>query len=239
MNPILEYQHVWIRYRDNYGGIHSVKDWVTSLRNPFHTKVILEDISFKLMPGESLGILGRNGCGKSTLLRSIGGIIKPAKGKIICSASIAPILALGAGLEMELTGFENIRLLLSLYGVRPTAERIRSIQLFSELDDVTLNHTVKCYSSGMLARLAFSISFHHDCDIYIIDEVLAVGDLGFQAKCTERIRQLKDTGKSIIFVSHFPDEVQQICEQAILLEQGKIINQGKSSVICQQYKEIF
>lgn len=239
MQPLLEYKNVSIRYRENRAGVHSIKDWVTSFKNPFHTIPILRDISFQLLPGESLGILGPNGSGKSTLLRSIGGIVKPASGSIRCHASIAPILALGAGLELELTGFENIQLLLALNGIKPTQEAIQSIQAFSELDDVTLNHTTKCYSTGMLARLAFSISFYHDCDIYIIDEVLAVGDLGFQTKCIARIRELKQSGKSIIFVSHAPDEVVQFCEKALLLDHGKIIAQGPSSTICQHYKAMF
>lgn len=239
MQALLEYNHVSIRYRENRAGVHSIKDWVTSFKNPFHTIPILHNISFQLMPGESLGILGPNGSGKSTLLRSIGGIIKPASGQIHCRASIAPILALGAGLELELTGFENIQLLLALNGIKPTQTAIQAIQAFSELDDVTLNHTVKCYSTGMLARLAFSISFYHDSDIYIIDEVLAVGDLGFQTKCIARIRELQQVGKSIIFVSHAPDEVAQFCEKALLLDHGKIIAQGPSSTICQQYKAMF
>lgn len=239
MNTILEYNHVWIKYRDNQGGIHSIKDWVTSFSNPFRSKTILEDITFDLKQGESLGILGPNGCGKSTLLRSIAGIIKPAKGSIRCHGKVAPILALGAGLEMELTGYENIRLLLALFGIKPTETRVKSIQDFSELDETTLNHTVKCFSSGMLARLAFSISFQHECDMYIIDEILAVGDMGFQAKCIDKIKQIKHEGKSLIFVSHAPDEVERLCNKALLLDKGKIIQQGNSAQICQQYKEMF
>ncbi len=239
MNELLQLAQVAVRYRSNPAGIYSVKDLLTTFAHPFRTREILSDISFSLHKGESLGIVGRNGCGKSTLLRCIAGIIQPSTGKIKCNGSIAPILALGAGLEPELTGYENIRLLLSLYGRNPDKDAIDEISTFSELDGTTLQQAVKCYSSGMLARLTFSIAFSQYCDIYIIDEVLAVGDMGFQAKCLQKIDDLKSQGHSIIFVSHFPDEVTRICEKAILLEQGKIISQGLSTVVCQQYKNLF
>ncbi len=239
MSRLLTYKNVQVKYRHNHAGIYSIKDLLTSFSMPFQYKTILHDISFTLEKGESLGILGRNGSGKSTLLRTMANIVKPSKGSIQCNGSIAPILALGVGLEMELTGYENIDLLLALYGHGKDPKRIADIIAFSELDDVTLKQAVKCYSSGMLARLSFSISFANDCDLYIIDEVLAVGDFGFQAKCMQKINELKYQGKSIIFVSHFPDEVERICERAILLENGKIILQGPTKEICNQYRQLF
>jgi ABC-type polysaccharide/polyol phosphate transport system ATPase subunit len=239
MSLLLDLNNVNVRYRTNHAGIHSMKDLLTSFANPFQTTLILKDISFQLQKGQSMGILGRNGSGKSTLLRAIAGIIKPSKGSLKSFGTIAPILALGAGLELELTGYENIQLLLSLYGRKVTKEAINEIASFSELDDATLNQATKCYSSGMLARLTFSISFSHHCDIYIIDEVLAVGDMGFQTKCIDKINELKKQGKSIIFVSHFPDEVVKICDQAILLEKGVLIHKGTSEEVCQHYKELF
>jgi ABC-type polysaccharide/polyol phosphate transport system ATPase subunit len=239
MSLLLDLNNVNVRYRTNHAGIHSMKDLLTSFANPFQTTLILKDISFQLQKGQSMGILGRNGSGKSTLLRAIAGIIKPSKGSLKSFGTIAPILALGAGLELELTGYENIQLLLSLYGRKATKEAINEIASFSELDDATLNQATKCYSSGMLARLTFSISFSHHCDIYIIDEVLAVGDMGFQTKCIDKINELKKQGKSIIFVSHFPDEVVKICDQAILLEKGVLIHKGTSEEVCQHYKELF
>jgi len=239
MQAFLEYKNVSVKYRHNHAGIYSIKDLLTTFAKPFQYKTILHDISFSLHKGESLGILGRNGSGKSTLLRTIAGIVKPYEGSIRCDGSIAPILALGVGLEMELTGYENIDLLLALYGQSKDTKKIEDIIAFSELDDMTLHQAVKCYSSGMLARLSFSISFANECDIYIIDEVLAVGDFGFQAKCIEKINTLQAEGKSIIFVSHFPDEVERICDHAILLEHGKIIEQGKASEICRKYREMF
>lgn len=239
MSSILKLNQVNVRYRTNHAGIHSIKDFVTTFKNPFQTIPILNDISFQLEKGQSLGILGRNGSGKSTLLRTIAGIIKPSSGTIHIEGNIAPILALGAGLELELTGYENIHLLLSLYGRKVTKTAVEEIAAFSELDDTTLRQATKCYSSGMLARLTFSISFSHDCTIYIIDEVLAVGDMGFQTKCLNKIYELKNQGKTIIFVSHFPDEVVKICDQAILLEKGELIHHGLSAEVCQHYKALF
>src|SRR5690606_5779995 len=155
-------------------------------------------VSLTLDKGDSLGILGRNGSGKTTLLRAMAGVIKPNKGVIKLNGTVAPILAIGAGLELELTGYENISLLLSLYGLK-TATHTEAIKAFAELPEEVLKMPVKRYSSGMLARLAFSISLANDCDMLIIDEVLAVGDKGFQDKCMKKIFELKDQGKSIIF----------------------------------------
>jgi ABC-type polysaccharide/polyol phosphate transport system ATPase subunit len=239
MSQLLAYKNVFVKYRHNHAGVYSIKDLLTTFSMPFKYKTILDDVSFTLNKGESLGILGRNGSGKSTLLRTMANIVKPYKGTIECAGSIAPILALGVGLEMELTGYENIDLLLALYGQGRDKKKIADIIAFSELDDVTLRQAVKCYSSGMLARLSFSISFANDCAIYIIDEVLAVGDFGFQSKCIQKINELKTQGKSIIFVSHFPDEVERICDKAILLENGKIIQQGKAHDVCDYYRKLF
>lgn len=116
---------------------------------------------------------------------------------------------------------------------------VDQIAAFSELDDFTLRQPVKAYSSGVTARLTFSISFSQQCDIYIIDEVMAVGDMGFQAQGMQRIHALQEAGKSFLFVSHFPDEVERICDQAILLDQGKLILKGSSASICQEYRKLF
>lgn len=216
-----------------------MKDLITQRKNPFSQKAILKDVSLQLHEGECLGILGRNGSGKSTLLRTMAGIIKPHSGVVKVNASIAPILAIGAGLELELTGYENISLLLSLYGHSRGPEDIERIQAFSELSDTVLRMPVKTYSAGMTARLAFSISLANDCDILIIDEVLAVGDQGFQKKCMHKIFEIKNFGKSIIFVSHFPDEVLKICNTAVLLEDGKIVRKGTAEEICKLYQNLF
>ncbi len=231
---------VSVSYWQNNVGVHSIKDLVVQRKNPFQNKTILQNISLTVKKGESLGMLGRNGCGKSTLLRTIAGIIKPQKGTVEVKGTFAPILAIGAGLEAELNGYENISLLLSLYGTnKKNGDPLGNIREFSELTDEVLRMPVKRYSSGMVARLAFSISLANEADILIIDEVLAVGDQGFQAKCMEKIYQIKKEGKTILFVSHFPDAVQQICDKAVLLENGSIVENGDVEYVCNKYSQLF
>ena len=239
MEPLISVEHISVSFWQNNVGVHSIKDLLTQRKNPFLSKMILKDLSFEVKKGESLGILGRNGSGKSTLLRTIAGIIQPEKGTVKVNGTIAPILALGAGLELELTGYENINLLLALYGQTNDNTTVQLIQDFAELENDVLKSPVKTYSAGMTARLAFSISIANNCDILIIDEVMAVGDQGFQQKCLQKIFEIKAQGKSIIFVSHFPDEVIRICNTALLLEHGQLVSKGEVSSICNQYKELF
>jgi len=236
---IIKVDHVNVSFWQNNVGVYSVKDLITQGKRPFKTKTILSDITLEIKRGESLGIVGRNGCGKSTLLRTIAGIIKPDKGTVTVKGAFAPILALGAGVEPELTGYENIHLLLALYGTPKNSDAIANIRDFSELTDEVLRMPVKQYSSGMVARLAFSISLANESDILIIDEVLAVGDQGFQAKCQDKIRQVKAQGKTILFVSHFPDGVMGICDNAVLMENGRITHSGPAREICENYRQLF
>jgi ABC-type polysaccharide/polyol phosphate transport system ATPase subunit len=237
---IINVENVHVSFWQNNVGVYSIKDLVAHRKSPFTSKTILNGINVEVKRGESLGILGRNGSGKSTLLRTIAGIISPDKGKVVVNGTFAPILAIGAGLELELTGYENIELLLALYGTpRKNTNAVQNIKDFSELSDEVLSMPVKQYSSGMVARLAFSISLANDSDILIIDEVLAVGDQGFQAKCLEKIYQIKDQGKTILFVSHFPDDVARICNKAILLENGEMTHSGNSEEVCENYRRLF
>ncbi len=237
---IIKVEHVVVSFWQNNVGVYSLKDLITHRKSPFKTKTILNDISVEVRRGESMGIVGRNGSGKSTLLRTIAGIIKPAKGSVTVNGTFAPILAIGAGLEQELTGYENIHMLLALYGTaRKNGNAIDNIKEFSELGDDVLRMPIKQYSSGMVARLAFSISLANAADILIIDEVLAVGDQGFQAKCIEKIHQLKAQGTTILFVSHFPEGVLKICDTAILLEAGQVTHRGPAAEICENYKLLF
>jgi ABC-2 type transport system ATP-binding protein len=239
-DKIIVFENVTVDYWQNNLGIHSIKDLATSRRNPFKPKTILKEISFTVHKGESLGVLGRNGSGKSTLLRAVAGVVKPVSGKIQINGTFAPILAIGAGLELELTGYENMDLLLSLYGTsRHLGDPIKNIAEFSELSDEVLRMPAKRYSSGMLARLAFSISIANEADILIIDEVLAVGDQGFQTKCMEKITRIKIEGKSILFVSHNPADVLRICDTAILLENGVITHRGAAEDVCRDYSRLF
>jgi ABC-2 type transport system ATP-binding protein/lipopolysaccharide transport system ATP-binding protein len=240
VNTIIKVDNVHVSFWQNNVGIYSLKDLITQRKSPFKSKTILNNISVHIERGESMGILGRNGSGKSTLLRTIAGIIKPDRGTVAVKGTFAPILAIGAGLEQELTGYENIAMLLALYGTeRKNSNAIENIRDFSELSDEVLRMPVKQYSSGMTARLAFSISLANNADILIIDEVLAVGDQGFQAKCMEKIHQIKKQGTTILFVSHFPEGVLAICDNAILMEAGEITHRGTAKDICENYKLLF
>jgi len=239
-DTIISVDNVHVSFWQNNVGVYSIKDLITLRKSPFKSKTILNNISVEVKRGESLGILGRNGSGKSTLLRTIAGIIKPDKGRVVVNGTFAPILAIGAGIELELTGYENISMLLALYGTqKKDTNVINNIKEFSELSDEVLRMPVKQYSSGMSARLAFSISLANDSDILIIDEVLAVGDQGFQAKCQEKIYQIKKQGKTILFVSHFPGDVAKICDKAILLENGEMSHSGNALDICNKYSQLF
>jgi len=220
----------------------SIKQYLLSFgrKKLFLQKEVLRGIDLQVYRGESLGLFGKNGSGKSTLLRILAGIITPDKGKIKVYGRIAPILALGAGFEVELTGMENIRLLGSLIGMnrKEINNSIRYIKEFSELGDA-IDMQVKRYSSGMMARLGFSIATAGNPDILIIDEALAVGDKGFQEKCKERMFEIKRNGGTLLFVSHSMEEVKKFCNRAILLSNGVIEKEGTVEEVGEDYLRLF
>ena len=198
-------------------GVNSVKDFITGFKfiRPFEKKEVLHQINLEIYEGDVLGILGRNGAGKSTLLKAIAGILKPTKGSVQVNGKVAPLLAIGAGMEMELTGYENIRLIGSLMGhtMKQTKLRTENIKDFSELSHEQLSRQVKTYSTGMISRLSFSMAVADMPDILIVDEVLSVGDVGFQQKCVQRINEIQKAGGTILFVSHSLGEVERICNR--------------------------
>lgn len=220
----------------------SIKQYFLSLgRNKlFLEKEVLKGIDLKVYKGESVGLLGRNGSGKSTFLRVLAGIITPDKGKIKVYGRVAPVMALGVGFEMEMTGMENIKLLGSLIGMskKEINHSLDYIREFSELGDA-LDMQVKRYSSGMMARLGFSIATAGNPDILIIDEALAVGDKGFQNKCSERIIEIKKNGGTLLFVSHSIEEVKKFCNRAVLLNNGVIELEGDVNEVGERYMKLF
>ena len=187
----------------------------------------LKDINLKVKRGESVGIIGRNGAGKTTLLRVIAGIYKPTSGKVTVKGRIMPIIELGAGFDMELTGRENIFLNGLLLGMtrKEIEERYDEIVEFSGLGEF-INSPMRTYSSGMKLRLGFSIATAIDPDIILIDEVFAVGDREFREKCVRRMREMMKKGATLLFVSHDMDAIKENCERVILLEEGKIKEEG-------------
>ena len=196
----------------------------------------LRNISLDVRRGESLGIIGPNGAGKSTLLKVISGVIKPAEGSVHTTGKVAPLIELAAGFDDELTGRENIFLNASILGFsrREIEDRVGSIVHFSELRD-SIDTPLKHYSSGMVARLAFSVATESDPDILIIDEVLAVGDVRFRKKSKERISEFKNRGVTILFVSHDMDQVRNLCNKVLWLDHGKVKMLGEPPEVTEAY----
>ena len=196
----------------------------------------LRNISLDVHRGESLGIIGPNGAGKSTLLKVISGVIKPAEGRVIVNGKIAPLIELAAGFDDELTGRENIFLNASILGFsrRETEDRVGSIVDFSELRDF-IDTPLKHYSSGMVARLAFSVATEANPDILIIDEVLAVGDVRFRQKSKERISEFKKRGITILFVSHDMEQVRNLCNRVLWLDHGEVKMLGEPAEVTEAY----
>ena len=199
----------------------------------------LEKISFTLPKGSTMGIIGLNGSGKSTLLQILAGTLKPSKGTVETHGKIAAILELGSGFNMDFTGVENIELNSTIHGFSPKElESVKSkIIAYADIGEF-VHQPVRTYSSGMLVRLAFSVCIHTDPDILIIDEALAVGDARFQAKCFQSILNLQKQGKTILFVSHDSNSVAQICNEAILLQNGEICAHGDPGSVINDYSKI-
>ena len=197
----------------------------------------LRNISMDVHKGESLGLIGPNGAGKSTLLKVVSGVIKPTGGKVHTKGTIAPLIELSAGFDDELTGEENIYLNASILGFsrKEIEERYERIVDFSELRDF-IGTPLKNYSSGMVARLAFSVATEADPDILIIDEVLAVGDARFRQKSKERILAFKNRGIAILFVSHDMEQVRNICNKVLWLDHGKIKMLGETHEVISAYE---
>ena len=200
----------------------------------------LTEVSFNVMRGDSVGLIGLNGSGKSTMLKIIAGVLKATKGSVSVKGSVAPMIELGAGFDTELTARENIFLNGALLG-HSRAEMLAvydEIVEFSELKDF-LDVPVKNFSSGMISRLGFSIATVGTPDILIVDEVLAVGDSRFQQKCIARIKEMMEKGTTVLFVSHSIEQVEMVCNKVVWLEHGKLKMQGNTDEICEIYKGIY
>lgn len=198
----------------------------------------LNEVSFQVEKGDAVGILGKNGSGKSTLLKLITGVLTPSSGSIHVYGRISAILELGAGFNPEYTGRENIYLNGMMMGLSNDEidKKIDAIIDFADIGDF-IDQQVKVYSSGMFARLAFAVSINVEPDILIVDEALAVGDIRFQTKCIEKMKQLKNEGTTILFVSHATEQVKRFCNKAIWITEGKLQAQGESSEVVDMYED--
>lgn len=187
----------------------------------------LRNVSFTVQRGESVGIIGRNGCGKSTLLQIIAGTMTPTEGEVRVTGRISALLELGSGFNPEFTGRENVYLNAAILGIprHEMERRFAEIAAFADIGDF-IDRPVKTYSSGMHARLAFSVAVAVDPDILIVDEILAVGDVGFQQKCVARLRRLRENGMTLLFVTHSPDAIRSVCQKALFLVEGQPVYFG-------------
>lgn len=194
------------------------------------------DVSFTVNKGETFGIIGKNGAGKSTALGLMAGVLRPTTGKVTVRGRVSPLLELGAGFHVELTGAENIVLNGILLGLtrKEVLSRFDEIVHFSELEEF-IDQPVRVYSSGMLARLGFSIIAHLSPEILLIDEILAVGDFAFQAKCLAKIREFKSQGVTIVLVSHAMKDVEQICDRVAWIENHRLAAIGAPRAIIERF----
>ncbi|AYZ32277.1 ABC transporter ATP-binding protein [Serratia sp. FDAARGOS_506] len=242
MSVAIEFKNVTKRYPLYHHIGSGIKELIFNPRRALsllsgRSYLAIEDISFQVQKGESVALIGRNGAGKSTSLGLVAGVMKPSSGSVHVVGRVASMLELGGGFHPELTGRENIRLNATLLGLRrkELKQRLDKIIEFSELGEF-IDEPIRVYSSGMLAKLGFSVITQVDPDILIIDEVLAVGDIAFQRKCINTINEFKRKGVTILFVSHNLDDVEKICDKVIWIENHKMKSIGDAHSIISQYR---
>jgi ABC-type polysaccharide/polyol phosphate transport system ATPase subunit len=244
-NPAIQITELWKRYGLPLPGIYyKGRDVVSRLRSKeqltVHSGVwALRNMSFEVKRGETIGVIGANGAGKSTLLKILAGVTPPTHGRVVIQGRVFPMIELNAGLHMDLTGEENVRLLGAIMGLPRHAMEANMplIRDFCELGE-WFSRPVRMYSSGMLARLGFSVAMHVDAEILLVDEGLAVGDIAFQNRCLERMKTQRDEGRTIVFVSHAQEMIQYLCQRVVLLDGGTIIAQGDPEAVITQYENI-
>ncbi len=205
-------------------------------RRRFEERNVLNNISFEVEKGQAVGLIGHNGCGKSTTLKLLTKIMYPDSGSIVMRGRVSSLIELGAGFHEDMSGRENIYINASIFGLtrREIDRRMEDIIAFSELQEF-IDNPVRTYSSGMYMRLAFSIAINVDADILLVDEILTVGDFNFQAKCFNRLREVKASGTTIVIVSHSMEQIEQICDRSIWIHDGKIRREGRPRDVHPEY----
>ena len=241
--PIIEVKNVSMMFNRSSEKIDSIKEYFVRLMKHqlmFEEFWALKDVNLTIEKGDSVGIVGLNGSGKSTLLKIIAGVMKPTKGTVKVCGSVAPMIELGAGFDMDLSARENIYLNGAVLGYSRNEmnQKAESILDFAELWEF-VDVPLKNYSSGMVARLGFSIATAHTPDVLIVDEVLGVGDYKFQEKCEKRIHEIVETGATVLFVSHSIKQVEQLCKHVLWLEKGRQVMYGDMTDVCQKYMETY
>lgn len=205
-------------------------------RNRYESRSVINDISFNVKKGEAIGLIGHNGCGKSTTLKLLAKIIYPDSGSIKINGRVSSLIELGAGFHPDMSGRENIYTNAAIFGLtkKEIDKRLKEIIRFSELEEF-IDNPVRTYSSGMYMRLAFSVAINVDAEVLLIDEILAVGDVNFQQKCFEKLKEIKRNGTTIVIVSHSLGQIEQICERTIWIEGGKIKEEGIPKYVHEDY----
>lgn len=241
--PVIDFREVSHDFRVcAEGRIASLKEWlirrIMRRRDRHQPVVALDNVSFEVRQGEAVGVIGYNGAGKSTLLRIAAGILQPSLGTAVVRGSIAPVIELGIGFEQELTGCENIVFNGALLGRsrQEMNERMDDIVHFAELSDF-IDQPIRTFSTGMVARLAFAIATTVDAQILLLDEVLSVGDERFRRKCQDRMADFRKRGVTVLFVSHDLGAVEELCDEAIWLERGVILDIGAAGGVVDGYRQ--
>jgi lipopolysaccharide transport system ATP-binding protein len=236
---MIDVDHVTIRFNKSNQKVDNLKEYVVKLLKRellFQEFLAVKDVSFQVKAGEAWGLIGTNGSGKSTMLKAISGILKPYKGSISVNGRVAPLIELGAGFDQEMTARENIFLNGCVLGhsEKFMKEHFDEIVDFAELHDF-LDSPLKNFSSGMRARLGFSIATMVKPDILIVDEILAVGDYKFRKKCEQRMGEMLSGGTTLLYVSHSIDEVKRLCDHALWIDKGVARMQGEALTVCDAY----
>ena len=239
-NTAIKVGHLTKVYKLYDKPIDRLKESLHPFKKSYHKDFYaLNDVSFEIKKGETVGIIGKNGAGKSTLLKIITGVLTPSSGHVHTHGRIASLLELGAGFNPEYTGIENIYLQGTLMGYSHSEmkEKIEDILVFADIGDF-VHQPVKMYSSGMFARLAFAVAINVDPDILIVDEALSVGDMAFQAKCFNKFKEFQRLNKTILFVTHSIDLIIKYCQSAILISDGKKLLQGDTKSATEMFRKI-
>lgn len=207
-------------------------------RRKYEEREVLQGISFSVLRGEAVGLIGENGCGKSTTLKLLARILYPDSGRIVVNGRVSSLIELGAGFHPDMTGRENIFINASIFGLtrREIKQRMQQMIDFSELGEY-IDSPVRTYSTGMYMRLAFSVAIHVNADILLIDEILGVGDIYFQAKCFEKLQEIKRNGTTIVIVSHSLSQIEEICEKSIWIQEGRIQKIDTPAIVHARYLE--
>ena len=242
MEPIIEVNHVTMRFRMANDRINSIKEYLVQFlkkRLKYSECEALKDVSFTVERGEIVGLIGHNGAGKSTMLKIISGIMKPTEGNVVVRGNVVPMLELGSGFDYDMTGRENIFLNGAILGYSEEflKSKYQEIVDFSELGPF-IDTPIRNYSSGMISRLAFSIASAVNPEILIVDEILGVGDADFQIKSQNRMMEMMGGGTTVLMVSHNIKQIREMCDRVVWIEHGQVVDYGDAEHLCSEYEKM-